>query len=205
MSSSTHSKNSSPTHPWLRACRALVRTRPTWPVPGRAALDPQPALRIEVVPGEGKAEAWRRQRCSECCHLPARTSRPAPAVGLRVDAGRPGGNRPRPDVMTCLGLGKRKVDDNVDPADESLVDVLAKVRRQDDDAIVLFNTVQQVVNLHVQPHDQSASSTLPRLPKRASASSKKIITLGVLQPRQRQGSILLCLAYVLAHHGQQIF
>ena len=47
-------------------------------------------------------------------------------------------------------VGKREFDDEAEPPDEGLVDVLPEVRREDRDALVLLHPLQQVADLDVR-------------------------------------------------------
>ena len=59
------------------------------------------------------------------------------------------GQHELPDPLAVLGLGEREVDDEVEAAQERVVDVLAEVRREDDRARVALHLLQQVGDLDV--------------------------------------------------------
>ena len=49
-----------------------------------------------------------------------------------------------PDPEPVLLVGKREMDDEAQTANERLIQVLLEIRRQDDDATVLLDPLQQV-------------------------------------------------------------
>ena len=60
------------------------------------------------------------------------------------------GSTSLPDPLAVLGLGEREVDDDVEAAQERVVDVLAEVGREDDGAVVALHLLEQVGDLDVR-------------------------------------------------------
>src|SRR5579862_7184542 len=60
-----------------------------------------------------------------------------------------GGNQAAPDPLAILWLGERKLDDVLNAARESIVDVLAKIRGENYDAFVVFHFLQKVGDFDV--------------------------------------------------------
>ena len=54
-----------------------------------------------------------------------------------------------PDQLAADGIGKRKIDDTLDPPGKRLIHVLAQIGGENHDALIRFHALQQVAGLNI--------------------------------------------------------
>jgi hypothetical protein len=121
--------------------------------PGLRVLAPHRRLKVAVADDAASLFVEREERGVEHCvaDLPARE------VALRGDISQAGradavrvGQVQTPDGEPLLRVGRLEVDGHVEAALEGRVDAVARVRGDDDDALVVFEALEEVVGFEVR-------------------------------------------------------
>ena len=157
----------------LEGCRTRPRSRPFPSSDTRAA---SARSRCSIVTTGRRRGGEKRRRERDVPDVPARAARSAERAPRGRGRARAASTPARrvPDPAPILLIRQRELDRDVQPADERVVHVASQVRRQNRDAVVLLHALEQVADLDVGVAVVRVLTSL-RLPKSASASSKKRI------------------------------
>ena len=121
--------------------------------------------------------------------MTGRPARPGPGAGPRSAA--------------VGGVRQREVDHCVRPHHERLVHLLAQVGREDDDAVVLLDAPEEVVDLEVGVAVVRVAD-LVRLPEQRVGLVEEQDRVAACAGLEDLGEVLLGLADILRHHRRQV-